>query len=270
MGIDIDRLAAISDETERVNALYANGAEETRLTGGQASRVEWLTTMRLLREYIRPGMRVLDLGAGTGAYSVALADMGCGTDAVELAEKNAELLRAKITPERRLRVFRRSACDLSIFPDGSYDAVLVFGPLYHLEKAADRAACIREALRVCKADGTLFFAFISNDMVPLTECRFHDFFSLSEPHTYDHQTFQMENIPFVFFTLDQMRTMLRENGVALLREVASDGASELLGPEIDAMSEESYGEYLRYHFHCCEKPEMLGCSNHLLFAGKKA
>ena len=63
--------------------------------------------------------------------------------------------------------------------------------------------------------------------------------------------------------------MLRENGVSLLHEVASDGASELMDEEINAMSEESYRQYLRYHFYCCEKPELLGMSNHLLFVGRK-
>ena len=38
--------------------------------------------------------------------------------------------------------------------------------------------------------------------------------------------------------------------------------------KINAMDDESYAQYLRYHFYICEKPEMLGMSNHLLFIGK--
>ena len=51
-------------------------------------------------------------------------------------------------------------------------------------------------------------------------------------------------------------------------DIASDGVSELLEDKINAMDEESYAQYLRYHFYICEKPEMLGMSNHLLFIGK--
>ena len=51
--------------------------------------------------------------------------------------------------------------------------------------------------------------------------------------------------------------------------MASDGASELLAMKINEMEEEDYAQYLRYHFYICEKPEMIGMSNHLLFVGDK-
>ena len=51
--------------------------------------------------------------------------------------------------------------------------------------------------------------------------------------------------------------------------MASDGASELLAMKINEMSEEDSAQYLRYHFYICEKPEMIGMSNHLLFVGEK-
>ena len=39
----------------------------------------------------------------------------------------------------------------------------------------------------------------------------------------------------------------------------------LPGKELDA---QSYEQYLRYHWAMCEKPEMLGHSNHLLFVAR--
>lgn len=254
-------------ETALINALYASGSEDRRMSS-KAGQVEFLTTMRVLEDYVEPGMKILDLGAGTGAYAVPLAERGCAVDAVELAEKNAALLREKIQPGQQVRVFCQSAADLSRFPEDAYDAVLVLGPLYHLHDPAERKQCLQEARRVCKRDGVLLLAYISNDMVPLTECRYRDFFAIETPHTYDHETFQLENFPFVFKTLEAMRQELTENGVEILREIAADGVSELLADTINAMSEASYREYLKYHFYCCEKPEMLGRSSHLLFVGR--
>ena len=46
-------------------------------------------------------------------------------------------------------------------PDGSADAVLLLGPLYHLASRADRIAAIREAARVLRPGGALFAAAIS-------------------------------------------------------------------------------------------------------------
>ena len=37
--------------------------------------------------------------------------------------------------------------------DGSQDAVLLFGPLYHLTEAADRQRALAEATRVLRPDG---------------------------------------------------------------------------------------------------------------------
>ena len=62
---------------------------------------------------------------------------------------------------------------------------------------------------------------------------------------------------------------LADGGINILHEVASDGASELLAARINEMSDEDYTQYLRYHFYICEKPELLGMTNHLLFMGEK-
>jgi len=145
-------------------------------------------------------------------------------------------------------------------------AVLLFGPLYHLHSRADRLQCIAEARRVCKPGGKLFFAFISNDFVILTEFSYRpDYFTAGD---YDKETFQLEDFPFVFHTVDDCRALLRDGGVRILHEVASDGVSELLEERINGLDAENYAQYLRYHFHICEKPELLGMTNHLLFVAE--
>ena len=57
--------------------------------------------------------------------------------------------------------------------------------------------------------------------------------------------------------------------VDVIKEIAADGVSEMLDDKINALNEESYRQYLKYHFYICEKPEMLGHSSHLLFVGRK-
>lgn len=36
----------------------------------------------------------------------------------------------------------------------------------------------------------------------------------------------------------------------------------------EVIDDAPYAQYLRYHFYICEKPELLGMSNHLLFVGE--
>ena len=46
--------------------------------------VEYLTTMKYVEKYLKPNMRVLEIGAATGRYSHSLAQKGYRVDAVEL------------------------------------------------------------------------------------------------------------------------------------------------------------------------------------------
>ena len=264
--MDVSDLLKITDELERINKTYDFFNEDARLNRSKAARVEFLTTTRYIEQYLMPGAKILDVGAGAGEYSLYFARRGYQVSALELADNNLRAVREKLRPEDGLDLVQGNAVNLSRYADESFDAVLLFGPLYHLHAEADRQKCIAEARRVCKKDGTLFFAFISNDMVILTEFSYRPDYFLNGD--YDKQTFRLEDFPFVFHTVDKCREMLRAGGVKIVKEIASDGVSELLEDKINAMDDESYAQYLRYHFYICEKPEMLGMSNHLLFIGK--
>lgn len=262
-----EQLRAIQNEAEQINRTYDLFNEDARLNRSPAARVEFLTNCRYIQQYLRPGARILDVGAGAGEYSLHFARQGCRVSALELADANIRAFRQKLRPEDGIELVQGNALDLSRWADGTFDAVLVFGPLYHLRRPAHRQQCIREALRVCKPEGTVFFAFISHDMLFMTELGYdRNFFA---GNTYDHETFRLEDFPFVFHTVQECREMLEEGGVTVLKAVASDGFSELMADAVNGLDEASYRQYLRWHFYICEKPELLGASNHLLYIGKK-
>ena len=265
--MNLDDIRRIENESEKVNAIYKLFNENARLTHSKAARVEFLTTVKYIEQCLKPGMRLLDIGAGAGEYSLYFAKNGHQVDAIELSDANVEAFSKKIKPDMRIVLQKGNALDLSRYEEQTFDIVLLFGPLYHLINATDRDRCIQEAKRVLKDDGVMFVAFINNDMIPFTEWR-HDSHYLTTGY-YDKDTFKVEDFPFVFFTLDQCRKMLKDNDIMILKEVASDGMSELLDDRINALDEAGYEQYLKLHFYCCEKPEMLGHSNHFLFVGKK-
>lgn len=262
-----EELQKITDDALLVQKTYEIFNEDIRLNRSKAARVEFLTNSRYIEQALRPGARLLDLGAGAGAYSLHFARMGYDVTALELADENIRAFRAKLRPEDTVDLTQGNALDLSRWADNTFDAVLVFGPLYHLRSVRDQKQVIREALRVCKPGGTLFFAFISNDMVMLTELMYDGDYLKGD--TYDHDTFKVVDFPFVFHTVEAARAVLADCGMDIIKEVASDGLSELMADRIDQLDDESYSQYLRYHFYACEKPELLGHSNHLLFIAKK-
>lgn len=265
--MDFNDIYKIQDEIEQIQKTYELFDEDSRLNHSKAARVEFLTTTRYIERYLRPGSRILDVGAGAGEYSLYFARKGYQVCALELADNNIRAFRKKIGPEDEIELVQGNAVDLSRYEDGSFDAVLLFGPLYHLHKEEDKLRCIAEAKRVCKPDGKLFFAFISNDMVILTEFSYRPSYFVDGD--YNKETFQLDNFPFVFHTVDECRRLLRDSGIRILHEVASDGVSELMADQINAMDNEGYAQYLRYHEYICEKPELLGMTNHLLFVGER-
>jgi len=258
---------AAEDDTDLVQEIYRRYDEDSRLNKSKAARVEFLTTVKYIEKYLTPGARILDLGAGAGEYSLYFSAKGYPVAALELADANIAAFRAKITDQDQISLVQGNALDLSQYESDSFDIVLLFGPLYHLHEEADKLRCIEEAKRVCKRNGKIFIAFISNDLVILTMQQAHADYLLEGD--YDKDTFRLYDFPFVFHTVDRCRELLGKAGMRIIHEIASDGASELLQGLVNGMNAASYEQYLRYHFYICEKPEFLGMSNHLLFVCNK-
>ena len=256
---------SFTTDAELVQEVYRRYDENSRLNKSKAAKVEFLTTVRYIDKYLTPGAKILDIGAGAGEYSLYFARNGYHVSALELTDANIAAFRAKISNEDSIDVVQGNALDLSQYENGTFDIVLLLGPLYHLHEEADKQRCIEEAKRVCKPNGKIFFAFISNDIVILTmqQCQ-DDYFMNGD---YNKETFKLDDFPFVFHTPDRCRELLSKVGIQIIHEVASDGASELLQDLVNSLDEASYQQYLRYHYYICEKSEFLGMSNHLLFIG---
>ena len=85
---------------------YYNKYNEDNRLESKHGKVEYLTTMKYLHDYLKPGMRVLEVGAGTGKYSLTLADEGYQVDAIELVERNVDILNRKAKLIIELKLFK--------------------------------------------------------------------------------------------------------------------------------------------------------------------
>ncbi len=81
------------DRKEMINDFYTGYNEDIRLFKNRRGQLEMLTTMHYIHKVLPEPGAVLEIGAGTGRYSIALAKEGYQVSAVELAEQNFELLR---------------------------------------------------------------------------------------------------------------------------------------------------------------------------------
>ena len=108
---------------------YYNSYNEDNRLKSKTHLPEYLITMKYIKKYLTPNSKILEIGAGTGRYSIALADMGYDITSVELVPHNIEILKSKIKAEHKIKVFEGNACDLSFIEDNTYDIVLLLGPM---------------------------------------------------------------------------------------------------------------------------------------------
>ena len=83
----------MSTREEIVGDFYGKYDEQTRLERSRRGQMEYFTTMEYIHRYAGKGTKVLEVGAGTGRYSIALAKEGMDVTSVELVESNLTILR---------------------------------------------------------------------------------------------------------------------------------------------------------------------------------
>ena len=248
---------------------YNNYDEDKRLALKHGS-VEFLTTMRYINKYIRPGHRVLEIGAGTGRYSHALARQGYSVDAVELVQHNMDVFRENTLPEENITIRQGNALDLSAFPDDKYDITLLLGPLYHLYSKEDKEQAIQEAIRVTKKGGVIFAAYVISEGCLLDEGFHRGNISVADyirEGLLDSETFAAKSEPKDLFELvrkEDIDELMSIFPVTRLHYVATDGCALFMREAVDAMDEETFQLYLKYHFATCEREDLAGVTSHAI------
>ena len=255
---------------EQFDALrrYYEGYDEDGRLDTPHGKVEFLTVMRYLDHYLMPGTRILDIGAGTGRYSHALARRGYQVDAVELIEHNIEVFQSHIMPGEMVTVTQGNALDLSGFSDNTYDVTLLMGPLYHLSAREDQRKALSEAVRVTKRGGVIFSAYCMGDAAMLYYgFREGHFREIVDSCGVDPTSFGGYPKPWGLFQLCRMEDLddlSAQVPVRLLHRFAAEGYARHMAESLNAMDDHMFRQYLQYHFMTCERPGLLEISNHVV------
>ena len=255
---------------ETLNVLtefYSHYDEDGRLQS-RHGQVEYLTTMRYLEKYLRPGMRILEVGAATGRYSHALARMGYKVDAVELVQHNIDLFCQKTKPGECISIRQGDARDLSFYADDTFDMTLLLGPMYHLFTEKDQLRALSEAIRVTKRGGILCAAYCGNEATMVQYCfgrgmiREERYKNLVDPVTFKASSDPAEL--FQLYRKEEIDALIARFSVTRLHYVGTDMATNYMRETVDAMDDEMFELYLKYHFAICERPDCVGVSHHIL------
>lgn len=244
---------------------YSHFNEDHRLQT-RHGRVEFITSIKYIHEVLNDDhtKKILDIGAGTGAYSVYLDKEGYDVTAVELVEHNIKVFKSK---KSNVKIHQGNALDLSMFNDDVFDVTLLFGPMYHLLTKEDKIKALNEARRVTKIDGTILISYYMNDYAIITYGFIKQHILESIENKQVDEKFHMLNLEDDLYSMVRIEDINEFNEITNLKRIkiiAADGASNYLRVVLNKLSDEEFEQFIKYHLAICERSDLLGASAHLL------
>jgi S-adenosylmethionine-dependent methyltransferase len=272
--------------SEAVRAYYASFGERewARLENPADGAVEFAITCHTLTTHLPSGARVLDIGVGPGRYTVWLAQQG---HRVVLADLCPELLSIARTKIKQAGVgamvediVEANACDLSLWADDSFDAVLNLGPFYHLPDPEERHRAAVEMGRVLRPGGIAFvalmprYAFLRRTLaIPDERHR------LAKP---DFAARLLEDGVFINdipgrFTNgygvrpEEVASFFEQHGFTMLALLAAESIVADIQRALFELAEDdpvAYEATFEVIVHTASDPSILGMATHLLYVGR--
>lgn len=258
---------------------YYNKFNEEKRLNSRHGQVEFVTSMKYIHKYLEllkaehkdsdGPLKILDVGAATGRYSIPLAEEGYEVTAVEPVKHNLSRLKQK---SNKVTAYQGNAIKLSKLEDDTYDLTLLFGPLYHLHSKEDKLKALAEAKRVTKPGGYILVAYIMNEYSVIT-------YAFREKHILEnlekgmldenfHCT-ETGNELYSFVRLEDIEELNELSGLQRVQIIAADGAANYIRQVLNSLSEEEFAKFIEYHISVCERPDLMGASAHTVDILKK-
>jgi ribosomal-protein-alanine N-acetyltransferase len=243
---------------------YNESSEDSRLNKDKAHLLEYITTMHYIEKYLKPHNKVLEVGCGTGIYSLNIAKKGLEVTALDISNKNLDILRSRISEDMTITTANVNATNLLIVPGNTYDVTLLLGPLYHLFSEQGRNNAISEAKRVTKKGGLLYISFLTKDYIMMRNCE--DVFNNSDRYfTCEYDFCNNLDEVFYYFSINEFEELMYKHDLHKLHMLTTDGISQFIGDKINALSDDGYQNFINCHLRNCERLELMGFSPHILY-----
>lgn len=254
-----------------LEAYYNKFNEEKRLDS-RHGQVEFITSMKYIHQCLdmvalktgkkKSDICIMDVGAGTGRYSVPLSEEGYDVTAVELVKHNLGRLKQKGS---KVKAFQGNAMKLSKFADESFDVTLVFGPMYHLHEMEEKIKALSEAKRVTKTGGYILVAYIMNEYSVIT-------YAFKEKNIKENleQGMLDENFHctkagnplYSFVRIEDIDEVNQGAEIKRQQIIAADGAANYMRPFLNVLDDEEFSHFIDYHLSTCERMDLMGATSH--------
>ena len=267
-----------------LNKYYNKFHEEHRLTT-RHGQVEFRTTMHYIEKAITllralqtsateegavpealegsaPAVKIADIGAGTGRYSVELCHRGYDVTAVELVKHNLEILRNK---HENIKTWQGDARNLHFLDNETFDVTLLFGPLYHLHGDKEKLKALSEAKRITKKGGIILVAYVMNEYSVISYCfKEHKWKEVAEKGglSADFHTICTEEDLYDYVRVEDINRLNAAAGLERIKLISADGAADYMRRELNEMSEEEFEAFCNFQQQIAERAELIGAGSH--------
>jgi ubiquinone/menaquinone biosynthesis C-methylase UbiE len=141
----------ITKEIQHGRFLAKHGAGEIWNWESPAGKLRWARRVKMIAGHLKPGMKILELGCGTGYFTRELAPSEADIIAIDVSPELLEIAKANYSaPNVRYEIQNAYALTYS---DATFDSVVGSSILHHLEIGE----ALREIYRVLKPGGTIYF-----------------------------------------------------------------------------------------------------------------
>lgn len=248
---------------------YYNKFNEDKRLLSRHGQVEYIISMKYIHDFLKAGDRILDVGAGTGRYSIPLFEEGYDVTAVELVQHNLGRIKQKC-PD--ITAFKGNAMRLKRIPDESFDLVILFGPMYHLCGHEDKLKALNEAKRVVKDGGIILAAYVMNEYSVVTYAFKERNISqcLSDGRLDESfHTIPLEKDLYDYVRIEDIDRLNRDAGLSRLKIISPDGPANYIRPFLNALSEVEFDNFVKYQMSVCERADLIGAGAHVVDILKK-
>jgi SAM-dependent methyltransferase len=256
----------------QILSYYESGQEAERLES-PFFRWEKVRTLDLLERLLPPAPAlILDVGGAAGAYAFPLAEKGYVVDLIDPVPSHIEQAQKRAAMGQRVpRSFHVGDARAIPSDNGVADAVLFFGPLYHLTDSGERLKAICEARRVLRAGGVLLAVAISRfasalDGITRGLIRDPDFVRIVQQDLktgqHRNETGNLDYFTTAFFHHpDELKTELIEGGFPNPRLCAIEGPLWALPESATAEQQEGFMAIMR---KLENEVTLIGASAHIM------
>ncbi|MCF0203258.1 MAG: class I SAM-dependent methyltransferase [Bacteroidaceae bacterium] len=225
--------------------------------------------MRMLTRYLHEGCRIIDIGAGCGRYTFALRDMGYEVDAVELVQRNIDVMKDQ---DPTVNVRKADARQLDFIADETYDVALLFGPMYHLMNDEDKLKALSEAARVTKRGGTVLVAYLMNEYSIVSYCFAENRMADLMRNGFVDKEFHVQTPEGELYDYIRLEDADRLNAAAGMKRItvfSPDGPTDYMRVTLNRMTEENFQLFIDYVASIAERTDVIGAAAHIVDVLKK-